>query len=123
MSNGMSQPTRTMELKVLAHFDAAHYLPGYGGKCANMHGHTWRVEVTWAFPWTYGIAADFKDLKERVHQHLDKWDHQVLNEKGIRMPTAEELAYRLGMELGAKTVAVWESPEACAIWREPDADE
>ncbi|HEX3048027.1 MAG TPA: 6-carboxytetrahydropterin synthase, partial [Bacillota bacterium] len=26
-------------------FDSAHYLPGYDGKCKNMHGHTWRVEV------------------------------------------------------------------------------
>jgi 6-pyruvoyltetrahydropterin/6-carboxytetrahydropterin synthase len=26
-------------------FDAAHYLKDYEGDCANLHGHTWRVEV------------------------------------------------------------------------------
>ena len=27
-------------------FDAAHYLPGHEGKCQNLHGHTYKLEVT-----------------------------------------------------------------------------
>ena len=26
-------------------FDAAHYLPGYNGKCNRPHGHTYRLQV------------------------------------------------------------------------------
>ncbi|HOV52500.1 MAG TPA: 6-carboxytetrahydropterin synthase, partial [Methanothrix sp.] len=34
-----------MKLGLVAEFDAAHSLPGYIGKCANLHGHTYQVEV------------------------------------------------------------------------------
>ena len=34
-----------MKLGLIADFDAAHSLPGYQGKCANLHGHTYMVEV------------------------------------------------------------------------------
>ena len=32
-------------LKTSASFDSAHFLSGYNGKCANIHGHTWKIEV------------------------------------------------------------------------------
>ena len=34
-----------MKLGVVTEFDAAHSLPGYQGKCAHMHGHTYQVEI------------------------------------------------------------------------------
>ncbi len=34
-----------MRLQYRFHFDAAHQLPNYSGKCANLHGHRWEVEV------------------------------------------------------------------------------
>ena len=34
------------ELKTSASFDSAHFLSGYQGKCANLHGHRWKIEVT-----------------------------------------------------------------------------
>ena len=33
------------ELRVKDHFDAAHYIADYKGKCHRMHGHRWEVEV------------------------------------------------------------------------------
>ncbi len=33
------------ELKILSQFSAAHQLRAHGGKCEQMHGHNWRVEV------------------------------------------------------------------------------
>ena len=33
------------KLKTSAAFDSAHFLSGYRGKCANLHGHRWTVEV------------------------------------------------------------------------------
>lgn len=32
-------------LKVEHSFDSAHFLYGYEGKCRNIHGHKWKVEV------------------------------------------------------------------------------
>ena len=32
-------------LRVKDHFDAAHFLPWHEGKCKNLHGHRWEVEV------------------------------------------------------------------------------
>ena len=56
-------------LKTEATFDSAHFLRGYNGKCANLHGHTWRVEVTvgsdtlTASGEQRGMVIDFADLK------------------------------------------------------------
>ena len=35
-------------LNTEAAFDSAHFLTDYYGKCENLHGHRWRVEVTLA---------------------------------------------------------------------------
>ena len=32
-------------LKTSAAFDSAHFLKGYDGKCSNIHGHHWVIEV------------------------------------------------------------------------------
>lgn len=56
-------------------FDAAHHLNGYDGACANLHGHTYKLEV-----WVRGkeiqlnncgILWDFKNLKDL----LKMFDH------------------------------------------------
>lgn len=31
---------------VKAHFDAAHYIKDYDGKCNREHGHRWNIDVT-----------------------------------------------------------------------------
>ena len=33
-------------LQAEAHFDGAHFLTNYYGKCENLHGHRWRVVAT-----------------------------------------------------------------------------
>ena len=32
-------------LKASSEFDSAHFLSGYSGKCKNIHGHRWKIEV------------------------------------------------------------------------------
>ncbi len=32
-------------LKTRHDFDSSHFLANYDGKCANIHGHRWEVEV------------------------------------------------------------------------------
>lgn len=76
-------------------FDSAHYLKGYSGKCANLHGHTWRLAVTiqGRFLNNLGMLMDFKRLKEIVENIvIDYLDHKVLNDILEFNPTAENIS-------------------------------
>lgn len=75
-------------------FDAAHYLPGYVGKCSGMHGHTWRVQLgisADSLPADSGMVIDFKIMEEALLMVISKLDHSVINDT-MRMPTAEYIA-------------------------------
>jgi len=82
-----------MRVGINAKFDAAHYLPGYEGKCVNMHGHTWHVEVEIAGPVDHstGMVIDFVKLKEAVNETIERLDHKLLNDIIIN-PTCENVA-------------------------------
>ena len=59
-----------------AHFDASHRLLHYNGKCANLHGHRWLVEV-WiegTVDSTSGILVDYNEIRKVV----DCFDHQII---------------------------------------------
>ena len=84
-----------MILSVTGHFDAAHKLVGYNGKCANLHGHRWEViakfeghEIN-----KLGMVVDFGDLKSMVNCVIDKFDHSYLNDSELIQgnPTAENI--------------------------------
>ena len=70
------------EIVVRQHFNAAHALRGYAGKCANTHGHNFWVEVTirGAELDSLGILVDFKDVKAALNTILDELDHTFLND-------------------------------------------
>lgn len=74
-------------------FDAAHALTRYYGKCENLHGHTYRLEVTVEGPVRdNGMVVDFLLLKRVVkRQVLDQLDHQNLNDH-FDNPSAENIA-------------------------------
>ena len=65
-------------IRVLSDFHAAHRQLGYPGKCAFVHGHTWKGEFTVsteAFPRDdLDMALDFGDLK-RIMRHMD---HKII---------------------------------------------
>ncbi len=75
-----------------SHFDSAHKLPWHEGKCSNLHGHTYQVEVTFEGKLNKnGIIEDFGSLKFRLNQTSDYFDHKYLNDI-IDNPTVERLA-------------------------------
>lgn len=75
-------------LKVKAAFDSAHFLSGYNGKCANIHGHRWTVEVEIKGDGLQqtgekkGMLIDFGDLKKTVKELADSYDHALIYESG-----------------------------------------
>lgn len=70
-----------MELHTAYDFDAAHRIRGHPGKCAYLHGHTYRLEVTVSAAAldAMGMVMDFDDLDRVVRKAvLDAWDHATL---------------------------------------------
>lgn len=65
-----------------AHYDAAHFLKNYEGKCNQLHGHRYVVEaaVQVAELDKAGIAFDFTDLKRELRALAERLDHTNLNE-------------------------------------------
>lgn len=112
-----------------AHYDAAHFLRNYKGKCAQLHGHRYVVEtaVRLATLDNSGIAFDFADLKAILRGLADELDHENLNElrqfEGIETSAEnqaryfyEELRKRLPEPAasGLLYARVWESPNQWA---------
>ena len=70
-------------LHVKAHFDAAHYIKDYQGKCSRMHGHRWGVEVVLEGSklGPMNMLVDFSWVKKRLEGLLGDLDHYVVNER------------------------------------------
>jgi 6-pyruvoyltetrahydropterin/6-carboxytetrahydropterin synthase len=118
------------ELKILSQFAAAHQLRESGGKCEQMHGHNWKVEVfvRGETLGDDGLLIDFHDVKAATHRVLEALDHKYLNEVAPfdRLnPSSENIARHvfdaISGELNSDRVRVsrvtaWESDTACATY-------
>ena len=128
MGRELTKETKMFEVKVEAHFSAAHHLLNYDGKCENPHGHNWKVEA-------YaqgeeldqsGMLIDFTILKKELNCILDILDHHDLNTleelQGIS-PSSENIAKFIYIETKKKfpqitKVCVWETERARATYWE-----
>lgn len=81
-------------------FEAGHALFGYDGKCKNLHGHSYKLEVTVVGEPIndkqnpkYGMVIDFGDLKKIVKdQIIDIFDHaMIFNKNSPHLELATEL--------------------------------
>jgi 6-pyruvoyltetrahydropterin/6-carboxytetrahydropterin synthase len=125
--------------------DASHRLMHYNGKCANLHGHRWKIEV-----WVDGepdtktqIVIDYTTIKEVI----GRYDHQIILNEADPMvpcigkfqhvlttpgdPTSELMAHLIRDDLNGfcknhmidasvKKIRVWESPNAFAELSDED---
>ena len=119
-----------MQIRKWFAFEAAHVLPQHPGRCAQLHGHSYRVEVTLEGPLqasgpAAGMVMDFDALSLVVSERIiAELDHRSLNDV-IDNPTAENIAIwmwrQLAPELPALAeLAVWETQTACAVLRRGD---
>jgi 6-pyruvoyltetrahydropterin/6-carboxytetrahydropterin synthase len=116
------------EVSVREHFDAAHYLRGYQGKCERLHGHRFEVVVTVraAEVDEIGLAYDFIELKRHLRQILERFDHACLNDVppfDKINPSSENVATTIYSDIRERLagvsishVQVWESPGACVTY-------
>lgn len=127
-------------------FDAAHILTNHQGLCKNLHGHTYRVDVSVAQSEgdDRDMVIDFKDLKGIASEVIcDRFDHAfiyntesvgereiaaVVEKNGMRTvaipfrSTAENLAKLFYNDMkpripGLSAVKVWETADSCAEYR------
>ncbi|MHB9032404.1 MAG: 6-carboxytetrahydropterin synthase QueD [Anaerolineae bacterium] len=115
-------------VSVRRHFDAAHWLRCYRGKCENVHGHRWEivVSVEGSELDSEGMAFDFTTLKKALDRVLDQYDHRNLNEVppfDTINPSSENIARVIYEQLSTALPGVrisqvesWESPDAWATF-------
>ena len=118
------------EVTIIKSFSAAHLLAQIGGKCEELHGHNFKVEVTVASPNLNesGLLIDFRIVKKWLSVILDQMDHKHLNElpcfAGIN-PSAENIAKYIYTSMGTKAtgsqvriarIKVWESENAAVTY-------
>ncbi len=118
------------KVTIIKSFSAAHVLENIGGKCEELHGHNFKVEVTVAALKLNpaGLLIDFRALKKWLAEILEDIDHKYLNAlpcfAGIN-PSAENIAKYISekMESEAKKasvkiieIKVWESENASVTY-------
>jgi len=118
------------ELTIAGHFSSAHFLRGYQGSCQNLHGHTWKAEVSIAAGELndLGLVFDFREIKKQLREFLSTLDHTCLNELPAfksANPSAENLAKYIYQEFAKSCrpfkvtkVRVWESEDASVTYHE-----
>jgi 6-pyruvoyltetrahydropterin/6-carboxytetrahydropterin synthase len=111
-------------------FEAAHVLPHHPGKCARLHGHSYRLEVALEGPLqgagpAAGMVQDFDVIADAVRGPvLAELDHRSLNDL-MENPTAEQIVLwiwnRLAPELPQLTeLVLWETRSARVVLRAGD---
>ena len=103
-------------------FDAAHNLKWHKGKCKNVHGHTYKLQVFVKGELNKnGIIIDLKDIDNIVKKEIiEILDHDYLNNI-LENPTVENLIIWIWKKLedklnGLYELRVWETPKSFAIY-------
>lgn len=84
------------KLKTKASFDSAHFLKDYEGKCSNIHGHRWTVEIEVGAETlesdtqNRGMVVDFSNLKKDLREIADHFDHSLIMETGSLKQATED---------------------------------
>jgi len=121
------------EVSVEQVFAAGHALRNYKGKCENIHGHNWRVQVVIEGERLddTGLLVDFIDVKDLMGSVIARLDHQFLNEVApfdVTNPSAENIAEYFYQEMRAglagtpvpvkiREVKIWETDIQSATYR------
>ncbi|MEW6127872.1 MAG: 6-carboxytetrahydropterin synthase QueD [Acidobacteriota bacterium] len=119
------------EVMIIEEFAAAHALRGYKGKCENLHGHNYKIEIVvrGAELDEVGMLVDFVHLKAVTREVIRRLDHQNLNQlppfDNELNPSAEHLAGYIFHQIAPQVdtpraqvskVRVWETSTSSATY-------
>ncbi len=115
-----------MDVFQVFRIDAAHRLPKApeGHKCAQMHGHSFRIEIHVRGPVDpkLGWVIDFADIAKAFRPLYDQLDHRCLNHiEGLENPTSENIARWIWKRLRPtlpilSKIVVQESPDSGCLY-------
>lgn len=116
-----------MRIRKRFRFEASHVLPHHAGKCARLHGHSYRLDVTVRGELRdngsdSGMVMDFAELEAIVTPEvIDRLDHRHLNDV-VENPTCERILLWIAAALaprlsGLDELVLWETASACAVLR------
>ena len=120
------------EVMIERNFSSAHQLRGYKGKCENLHGHNYKIEIYARGREldNIGLLVDFGELKEAADEVVQYLDHRNINELAPfdeeLNPSAENLARyileRVAARVGDDRVRVYkvrcfETPTSVATYQ------
>ena len=120
------------EVMIERHFSSAHQLRGYKGKCENLHGHNYKIEVFVRGEEVnnIGLLVDFGDVKTATDEVVKYLDHRNINELppfDIELNTSAENIARfileyIGSRINEKGIEVYkvrcfETPTSVATYQ------
>jgi 6-pyruvoyltetrahydropterin/6-carboxytetrahydropterin synthase len=120
------------EVMIERNFSSAHQLRGYKGKCENLHGHNYKIEIyaRGSELDNIGLLVDFGELKTAADEVVQYLDHRNINElppfDEELNPSAENLARyileRIASRVGDERVQVYkvrcfETPTSIATYQ------
>src|SRR5215210_6642215 len=124
------------EVMIERNFSSAHQLRGYKGKCENLHGHNYRIEIYARGRElnNIGLLVDFVELKQAADEVVRFLDHKNINElppfDEELNPSAENLARfileRIASRISDERVEVFkvrcfETPTSVATYQVDEA--
>lgn len=117
-------------------FESAHVLPNHPGKCRNLHGHSYKLEVTFSgYATQDNMVIDFSKIKKMVKDLIiDRLDHAYLNDLELPgfpkdNPTAEAMVQwmvdlmdpiDLGEGVDLAGVKLYETETCYVEWKKDD---
>ena len=120
------------EVMIERNFSSAHQLRGYKGKCENLHGHNYKIEIYARGREldNIGLLVDFVELKAAADEVVQYLDHRNINELppfDVELnPSAENLARyiceRVSARVGDERVQIYkvrcfETPTSVATYQ------
>ena len=85
------------EVMIERNFSSAHQLRGYKGKCENLHGHNYKVEIYARGEElnNIGLLIDFGELKDAADEIVKYLDHRNLMLRPLSLRLLFQICQRL----------------------------
>lgn len=102
-------------------FSASHQLRGYKGRCENLHGHNWRIQVHLCAEKldSLGMVMDFHELDRIMDEAMEPFEHVHLNEVppfDTLNPSAENIARVIAERVSTRIKKEDIYLKCCDVW-------
>lgn len=97
-------------------FDSAHMLSDYSGKCNNLHGHTYKlqVEIEGEVNQKTNMVIDFNDMKTILNEVvMSNFDHAIIFSAPEFREESENELYKWAIKYGKRHIVLYKGKSTC----------